>query len=106
MDPLDTFIKDIIDTKQLPGITDEMKSGLIEEMRERLFDLINRALVEAIPEDKVAGFDALLDDESTSDEDVQAFIANTGVDVQRVTSKSMLTFRNLYLQSASERDQQ
>lgn len=106
MDELDTFIRDIIDKKQLPGITEEAKAGLVEEMRERLLDQINRALIEAIPEDKLAGFSALLDVETTPEEEVQSYIASTGVDVEKVTAKTMLAFRDLYLQTASERGQE
>lgn len=105
MDQLDTFIREIIEAKQLPGITDEAKNGLLEEMREGLLDQINRALVEAIPEDKVAGFMALLDNESTPDEEVQTYIASSGVNIEKVTAKTMLAFRNLYLQTSSERGQ-
>jgi hypothetical protein len=104
MDQLDTFIKDIIDAKQLPGINDEAKNGLVEEMRERLIERINRAMVEALPEDTVAGFSALLDVESTTSDDVQNYIVASGVDVEKVTAKTMLDFRDLYLQPASQRD--
>lgn len=105
MDQLDTFIRDIIEAKELPGITEEAKAGLLEEMREGLLDQINRALIEALPEDKVAEFSTLLENDSVSDDQVQAFIANSGVNVEQVTAKTMLAFRNLYLQSASERGQ-
>ncbi len=103
MDQLDTFIQDIIEAKQLTGLTDEARGGLVEEMRERLLDMINRALIEALPEEKVVEFSQLLDQETVSDEQVQQFIAESGVDVEKVTAKTMLAFRTLYLQSPSER---
>jgi len=99
MDQLDTFIKEIIDAKQLPGVTEDAKLGLVEEMRERLLDMINRALIEALPDDKMAEFSQLLDNESVDDDAVQQFIAQSGVNVQEVTTKTMLAFRALYLQS-------
>ncbi len=102
MDQLDIFIKEIIDTKQLPGITEEAKEGLREEMRERLLDQINRALVEALPEQKAAELSALLDTDP-SDEQVQAFITESGVAIEKVTAQTMLNFRNRYLQGSSER---
>ena len=102
MDQLDQFIKEIIDTKQLPGITDEAKAGLLEDMRERLLDMLNHALVEALPEEKLAEFSTLLDG-GVSDDAVQQFIAESGVDVEKITAQTMLAFRNLYLQTASER---
>jgi hypothetical protein len=102
MDQLDVFIKEIIDTKQLPGITDEAKAGLAEEMREGLLDQINRALIEALPEGKVADFTALLD-KDPSEEKIEAFIVESGVDIQKVTAQTMLNFRNRYLQTGAER---
>jgi len=103
MDQLDTFIKEIIDTKQLPGITDEAKAGLLEEMRERLLDMINRALIDALPEDKVTELSTLLDNEDVGDDEVQALVASSGVDVQAITAKTMLAFRALYLETPQER---
>ncbi|HBO64675.1 TPA: hypothetical protein DD425_01810 [Candidatus Saccharibacteria bacterium] len=104
MDQLDQFIKDIIDAKKLPGITDEAKAGLLEEMRDGLLDKINRALIEALPEEKVNEFNQLLDTPDVSDEQVQLFIEQSGVDTQKVTAQAMLEFRNLYLQGSAERE--
>jgi hypothetical protein len=98
MDQLDTFIVEIIKAKQLPGLTDEAKTGLRDEMKDRVLDLINRALIEALPEEKVAEFSALLDKENLSDEEVQGFIAASGVDVEEVTQKVLLSFRQAYLE--------
>jgi len=106
MDQLDKFIYDIIDAKHLSGITDEAKQGLAEEMRDRLMDVINRALIDALPDDKVDEFSALLDNESVSDDQVHTFIAQSGIDTERVTAKAMLAFRDLYLQTAEERPQE
>lgn len=106
MDQLDTFIKEIIDTKQLPGITDEARAGLAEEMRERLLDQINRALIDALPDEKVEELSQLLDNEGVDDAQVQAFVASSGVDVQEVTAKTLIAFRALYLQTPEERAQE
>ena len=103
MDQLDTFIHEIIESKQLPGITDEAKVGLAEEMREQLLDLINRALIEALPEEKVSELSTLLDDENVADDTLQRFVAESGVDVESITAKTMLAFRGLYLQGPEER---
>lgn len=102
MDQLDAFIQEIIDTKRLPGVTDEAKVGLREEMKERLLDMVNRALVESLPEDKVGELSDLLDN-GAQDEQVQAFIASSGVNVESVTARTMLAFRGLYLQGPAER---
>lgn len=103
---IDTFILDIIDRKQLPGLTEEARSGLLEEMRENLLSAINRSLIDALPDEKVAEFSKLLDDESITEEQVQAFIVEQGVDVEKVTAKTLLAFRSLYLQPSSETRQE
>lgn len=106
MDQLDAFIKEIIDTKQLPGITEEAKSGLLEEMRERLLDMINHALIDSIPDNQMESFSALLDQEGVSDEQVQQFITSSGVDVEKVTAQTMLAFRDLYLRPVAGRSEE
>lgn len=106
MDQLDTFISEILELKQLPGINNEAKQLLIAQMRERLLDMINRALIDALPEEKVAEFSALLDSEAVSDEEVQTFIAESGVDVKTITAKTMLAFRDLYLQPLEDRQRE
>ena len=98
MDQLDAFIKEIIDTKQLPGITEEAKAGLAEEMRERLLDQINRALIDSLPDDKVEALSQLLDGDTVDDAQIQAFVADSGVNVEEVTAKNKIAFRELNLQ--------
>lgn len=104
MDQFDAFIKEIIEAKQLPGLTEDAKLGLVEEMRARLLDMIDRALIEALPDDKVEAFSALVDAEQTSDEQLQAFIADNGVNVEEVTTKVLVAFRDLYLNPSTAQD--
>lgn len=103
MDQLDTFIQEIIEAKHLPGITDEAKTDIRAQMREDLLDMVNRALVEALPDDRFEAFSQLVENETITDDQVQNFIAESGVDVQKVTAKTMLAFRDLYLQGPEER---
>ncbi len=100
MDQLETFVEGIVTTKDLPGLTDESKKQLVAEMSEQLIERINAALIAALPDEKVAEFSDFLDAEQITDEQVQAFIAQSGVDVQKVTAETMLTFRNLYLRGS------
>lgn len=105
MDQLDQFIKEIIDAKHLPGITEDAKVGLLEEMRERLLDMLNRALIEALPDEKLAEFSTFLES-GASDDAVQQFITDSGIDVEKITAQTMLAFRGLYLQAAGERTEE
>lgn len=96
-DELDRFINEILDEKQLSGVTPEVRVQLVADLKERLLDQINRALITALPDDKMTEFNTLLDDETISDDAVTLFIAGSGVDVQKVTIQTMLRFSELYL---------
>ncbi len=97
---LTQFIRDILAEKQLSGVDDEVREQLVSDLTSRLLDQINRALIDALPDDKLQEFNAMLDDEAVSDEAVQQFIATSGVNVQQVTIQTMLRFRDLYLGKA------
>lgn len=96
-DELDRFINEILDEKQLLGVTPEVRVQLVSDLKERMLDQINRALITALPDDKMTEFNTILDDETVSDEAVTQFIATSGVDVQKVTIQTMLRFSELYL---------
>ena len=101
-DPFDAFIKEILNAKQWStAVDDEVKQQLEADLKNRLMDQIDRAVIEAMPEDKVNGLNELLDREASEDE-VRQFIQQSGVDTQRVTLETMLRFRDLYLQNPKE----
>lgn len=93
---LDAFINDILDKKSLPGVTPEVRAQLVADMRERLLDQINRALINALPSEKVTELGGLLD-KGADEASLQKFIMDAGVDTRRVTIETMLKFRMLYL---------
>lgn len=101
-DPFDAFIKEMLNAKQWStAVDDEVKQQLEADLKNRLMDQIDRAVIEAMPEDKVNGLNELLDREASEDE-VRHFIQQSGVDTQRVTLETMLRFRDLYLENPKE----
>lgn len=103
-DELDKFIDEIITRKQLPGVTEDVRVQLVADLKNRLLEQINRALIDALPDDKLDEFNNLLDLGTNSDDELQQFMSQSGVDVQNVTVKTMLLFRDLYLQTSKERE--
>jgi hypothetical protein len=101
---LDKFIAELLVDKDLSGIDDEARSYLAEELKDRLNDQINRALINELSEEKLDEFNKLLDDGEMSEDRVQQFMANSGVDLNRVVARTALTFRELYLQTPEQRD--
>lgn len=104
-DELDRFVAEILEAKKLSGVNDDVRAQLLSDLKRELLDQINRALIDALPEDSLDRFNALLDAPDTTDEEVQQFIMNSGVDVRRVTTETMLLFRGLYLETPEERDE-
>lgn len=100
-DELDQFINEMLDAKQISGLTDEVRAQLVSDLKQRLLDQINKALIDALPEDKMDEFEQLLDNESAGDAELQQFIANAGVDVKKVATVTMLRFYDLYVTSGT-----
>lgn len=104
-DELDTFVRDMLAEKNLPGLEDEaVRDQLVDDLKEELLDQVDRAVALAIPEDKIEGFNALLENSETSDETLSEYIANSGVDMQQVAADTIVKFRELYLTPPEARE--
>ncbi len=99
-DPVDQFVGQIIDQKNLAGITPEIKRQVVTELKGRLMDQIDRAMINALNRDQLDKFNALLDDQNTTDQQMQNFFANSGINSQQVALDTMLKFREFYLGAA------
>ena len=104
-DELDQFVRDMLADKKLPSIDDDaVRDEFVEDLKEELLDQVDRAIVRAIPEDKLDGFNALLDTGETSDEALQSYVTESGVDIQKVATDTMVRFRELYLTQPETRE--
>lgn len=95
-DALEEFINDMLAQKKLPGVDEQIHQQLVSDLKNRLMDQIDRAVVEGIPTDKIDGFNELLDREA-DDQELQQYIVDSGVDSRRISLETMLRFRALYL---------
>lgn len=102
-DELDQFVEEMLTAKELSGVTDEVRAQLVRDMKKQLLDQINRALINALPDDKVAELSSMLDDNSVDESSLQQFIVDAGVDVRQVTARTMLQFRDLYIRPQSQK---
>lgn len=94
---LDKFMSDLIDEKKLDGVDDEIKKELIVDMKERFADILDRRMVDALPDDRVEGFSQLLDRDDIDNAVLQQYLIDAGVEVQQVTVRTLLEFREIYL---------
>lgn len=95
-DALSKFINDIIDAKNFKTLDGDVRRQLEQDLKNKLLDQIDRAVLGALPENKIDGFNDLLD-RNASQQEVQQYIANSGVDTKKITLETMLRFRSLYL---------
>ncbi len=97
MENIDNFINQLINDKKVSGLTDEVREVLAEDLKQRLMTQIDRAIIEALPEDKAVELATKLDEEGFGDEQVAEFVQATGLDTQKISLETMLRFRNFYL---------
>lgn len=95
-DALSKFINDIIDAKNFKTLDSDVRQQLEQDLKNRLLDQIDRVVLGALPENKIDGFNDLLD-RNASQQEIQQYIANSGVDTKKITLETMLRFRSLYL---------
>mgnify|MGYP000899433036 FL=1 len=95
-DALSKFISDIIDAKGYKTLDSDVRRQLEQDLKNKLLDQIDRAVLRALPENKIDGFNDLLD-RNASQQEVQQYIANSGVDTKKITLETMLRFRSFYL---------
>ena len=95
-DALSKFINDIIDAKNFKTLDGDVRQQLEKDLKNRLLDQIDRAVLGALPENKIDGFNELLDRDASKQE-IQQYVATSGVNTKKITLETMLRFRPLYL---------
>lgn len=95
-DAISKFISDLIEAKNFKTLDDDVRQQLEKDLKIRLLNQIDRAVIEKLPENKVDGLNDLLD-RNASQQEIQQYIDMSGVNRQKVTLETMLRFRSLYL---------
>jgi len=103
-DDLDKFINEILTTKNLSIPSEEVRLQLVSDLKKRLIEQINRALIVAMPNEQINKLNEMLDSGNSSDTEFQNLVESSGIDVKGITLKTMLKFRGLYLETPQERE--
>ena len=101
MNELDQFVGSIIDAKGYNDLDEETRGYMIEELKGKLIEQINRAILEEIPDEKVDELEKMIDSGEATPEKIQQFAIDCGVDVNAVTTSTLLYFRSFYLGGAA-----
>lgn len=95
-DYISKFVNDIIKAKNFRALDDDVRNQLEKDLKNRLLDQIDRAVIEVLPEKKIDGLSELLD-RKASQQEIQQYVANCGINTQKIVLETMLRFRALYL---------
>ena len=96
-DELDGFVDSLIEKKNLKGLTPEGRETVARELKELVVEEINRAIIDALPDDKLDELDRITSQENFNPEDVQKLIADSGINTAKITTETLLYFESFYL---------
>ncbi|MDO5480477.1 MAG: DUF5663 domain-containing protein [Candidatus Saccharibacteria bacterium] len=97
MQKIDEFIEDLLNKKGLSGVDEEAKKDLITEMKTQLEEQLNRAAVQALPEEKAKELADLVDKPDFTTKEMAKFMQESGVDFNQIALETMQKFAKLYL---------
>ena len=97
MDGVEKFIEDLLAERGMGNLDPELKTDLKTQLTQELMDQIDRAAINALPEEKAVELAKKLDEPDFTSEQATKFIQDAGVDLQQVSLDTMLLFRKFYL---------
>ena len=97
MDNLDTFINQLIDEKGLTGLDEETRKTVVDELKSELTEQVNRAVLMELPNEKLDELDNMMNEGPVDEPTLQAFLMNSGLDVNKIAAETMVAFRAFYL---------
>lgn len=91
------FVDQLLKEKNLSGMTEEVFKQLRSDMAYDLRRQIDRALIEALPDEKLDEFNGLIGNTETTEADLQQFMVDSGIDSVTIIAHTMSKFRDFYL---------
>jgi hypothetical protein len=96
-DNFDSFVNSLVTEKNLQGLTPEGREQVVAELKNLVAEEVNRAILMELSDEKLDELDKLMDKGPLSESEMQQFLRNSGVDVPKVTTKTLMYFRSFYL---------
>ena len=93
----DRFVNSLIVEKDLKGLTPEGREQVAAELKNLISEEVNRAILMELSDEKLDELDKLMNDGPLSESEMQDFLRNSGVDIPKVTTKTLMYFRSFYL---------
>lgn len=92
---LEQFVDKLMEEKQLPELTPEIKAQMKSDLISRVEDRINAALIANMNAEQMKQFDTVL--EANEEAEVQQFLKDAIPDLETVLATALINFRATYL---------
>lgn len=97
MQKIDDFIEDLLKKKGLSDVDEEVKKDLINDMKTQLETQLNRACIQALPEEKAKELATLIEKPDFTAQKMTEFVQKSGVDFGQIALETLQKFKSLYL---------
>ena len=87
-DSIDQFLGQIIDAKQIAVDTPEVRQQLIKDLRARLMEQIDRAMISALSEEQLDRLNVMLAGDDVQADEIQEFFRQSGINGETIRPKA------------------
>ena len=103
MQDIDEFLASLLADKGITDIEPDVKEELINNLKEKFMDEVQRAAINSLNEEKLQEFDKKAEeDPSFTGEKVAEFLQDAGVNFAEIYADTALKFRSFYLGGLGE----
>lgn len=95
---INTFVDKMMVDKDLGAMSTEEREALRKNLRQKAEEQIEQAMLAALPDKKLLELEQLVD-AGASDDVLDNFFANCGVDFTKAAEQAMVEFRKAFLNS-------
>jgi|GEM_PF-6143558 hypothetical protein len=97
-DALSQFALQLIEEKQLTGVSDSIKEQIADDIKSQLMLYVFRDLISELTPELKEKLNEDLNDDDMTPELVRQFLDNSGVDTTAIVLKTMTDFSEYYLE--------
>lgn len=91
------FAKGLLIEKGFTDLDEATEADMVSDLVQRLVFFVNEAIVEALPAEKQAELDGLIEADAVTEESMTEIVRSAGIDVEEKTREAMEKFREIYL---------
>lgn len=95
---LTAYVNKMMKDKGLVGMAPEAYDQLRRQLKEKLEEQVEESMIRMLPDEKLVELDEKLDAGMT-DEEMEAFFEQSGVNFEAAAEQAMVAFRNAFMTS-------